>query len=53
MRGGHGLYCTGWASPVFTISAVVAIVVMYDAANVRKGGGEQAKILQLYHGTLD
>ena len=38
-------YIYGWASPVFTISAVVAIVVMYDAANVRKAAGEQAKIL--------
>ena len=38
-------YMYGWASPVFTISAVVAIVVMYDAANVRKAAGEQAKIL--------
>lgn len=37
-------YMYGWASPVFTISAVVAIVVMYDAANVRKAAGEQAKI---------
>ena len=33
-------YMYGWASPVFTISAVVAIVVMYDAANVRKAAGE-------------
>ena len=32
-------YMYGWASPVFTISAVVAIVVMYDAANVRKAAG--------------
>ena len=40
-------YMYGWASPVFTISAVVAIVVMYDAANVRKAAGEQAKILNL------
>ena len=38
-------YMYGWTSPVFTISAVVAIVVMYDAANVRKAAGEQAKIL--------
>ena len=38
-------YMYGWASPVFTISAVVAIVVMYDAANVRKAAGEQAKVL--------
>ena len=37
-------YMYGWASPVFTISAVVAIVVMYDAANVRKAAGEQAKM---------
>jgi acid phosphatase family membrane protein YuiD len=38
-------YLYGWNSPFFTISAVVAIVVMYDAANVRKAAGEQAKIL--------
>lgn len=38
-------YMYGWSSPYFTISAVVAIVVMYDAANVRKAAGEQAKIL--------
>ena len=38
-------YIYGWASPVFTISAVVAIVVMYDASNVRRAAGEQAKIL--------
>ena len=38
-------YLYGWTSPFFTISAVVAIVVMYDAANVRKAAGEQAKIL--------
>ena len=38
-------YMYGWASPVFTVAAVVAIVVMYDAANVRKAAGEQAKIL--------
>ena len=35
----------GCASPVFTVSAVVAIVVMYDASNVRRAAGEQAKIL--------
>ena len=38
-------YMYGWTSPYFTISAVLAIVVMYDAANVRKAAGEQAKIL--------
>jgi hypothetical protein len=29
----------------FAIAVVVALVVMYDAANVRKETGEQAKIL--------
>lgn len=35
----------GFGSVSFSIAAVVAIVVMYDAANVRKAAGEQAKIL--------
>ncbi len=35
----------GWSSIAFAIAAVMAIVVMYDAANVRKAAGEQAKIL--------
>ena len=35
----------GFSSPLFAIATVVAIVVMYDAANVRKAAGEQAKIL--------
>ena len=36
---------SGWSSISFAIAAVMAIVVMYDAANVRKAAGEQAKIL--------
>lgn len=35
----------GWSSVAFAIAAVMALVVMYDAANVRKAAGEQAKIL--------
>lgn len=35
----------GWSSPLFAIATALAIVVMYDAANVRKAAGEQAKIL--------
>lgn len=35
----------GWSSPIFSVAAVLAIVVMYDAANVRHAAGEQAKIL--------
>ena len=38
-------YMYGWASPAFTVAAVLAIVVMYDASNVRRAAGEQAKIL--------
>lgn len=35
----------GVDSVAFAISAVMAFIVMYDAANVRKETGEQAKIL--------
>ena len=38
-------YMYGWTSPIFAVAAVVAIVVMYDASNVRRAAGEQAKIL--------
>jgi hypothetical protein len=35
----------GFDSPVFAVATVVAFIVMYDAAHVRKETGEQAKIL--------
>ncbi len=35
----------GLDSPAFAIAAVFALVVMYDAAGVRKAAGEQAKII--------
>lgn len=35
----------GFSSPYFAIAAVLAVVVMYDAFNVRRETGEQAKIL--------
>lgn len=35
----------GFATPLFAISTVFAVIVMYDAAGVRKATGEQAKIL--------
>ncbi|MEG0441770.1 MAG: divergent PAP2 family protein [Oscillospiraceae bacterium] len=35
----------GWNSVIFAVAVVIAFVVMYDAANVRKAAGEQAKIL--------
>jgi len=35
----------GVESPYFAISAVLAVIVMYDASNVRRATGEQARIL--------
>ena len=35
----------GWRDPLFSLSAVVSLVVMYDACNVRRAAGEQAKLL--------
>ncbi len=37
----------GWESPAFAISVVLAFIVMYDAAGVRRAAGNQAKILNL------
>lgn len=38
-------YLYGVQSPLFALAALVAIVVMYDAFNVRQETGKQAKIL--------
>jgi len=35
----------GFSSPMFAIAAILAFVVMYDAFNVRRETGEQAKVL--------
>ena len=35
----------GFSSPLFAISAVLASIVMYDAAGVRRATGEHAKVL--------
>ena len=43
-------YLYGWSSPLFAIAASMAIVVMYDASNVRRAAGEQAKILNYIMG---
>lgn len=45
-------YLYGWSSPLFAIAAVLAVVVMYDAANVRRAAGEQAKRLNYIMETL-
>jgi len=38
-------FAAGLASPVFAVSVVLALIVMYDAANVRRETGQQAKVL--------
>ena len=35
----------GWRDPMFSLSAAMALVVMYDACNVRRCAGEQAQVL--------
>lgn len=37
----------GFESGIFALSAVLATVVMYDACNVRRQSGEQAKVINL------
>mgnify|MGYP005863200629 CR=1 FL=1 len=46
----------GWDSIDFAITAVIAAVVMYDAAGVRRAAGQQAEVLNqiindIYRGT--
>ena len=43
----------GVGSPMFAISSVLAIVVMYDATGVRRSSGEQAKVINRMVGVLD
>lgn len=35
----------GWDSAIFAVSLVFSLVVMYDAAGVRRAAGKQAKVL--------
>ena len=44
---------SGFDSPVFAVSAVVAFIVMYDAAHVRRETGEQAKVLNYIMSTWE
>lgn len=44
----------GWDSPIFAVAAVFAMIVMYDAAGVRREAGKQAEVINqlvagLYH----
>lgn len=35
----------GWGSTEFALAAIFAVIVMYDAAGVRRAAGDQARIL--------
>ena len=35
----------GWNSPIFAVASVFALIVMYDAAGVRREAGKQAEVL--------
>lgn len=37
----------GFASPLFAISFLLAVVVMYDAMGVRRAAGEHAKVINM------
>ena len=39
-----GAIC-GWDSPLFTVAALLAIIVMHDAMGVRQETGKQAKVI--------
>ncbi|MGI6119010.1 MAG: divergent PAP2 family protein [Desulfosporosinus sp.] len=35
----------GWDSPIFAVSVIFCVVVLYDAAGVRRAAGKQAEVL--------
>ncbi|KUO78138.1 MAG: hypothetical protein APF81_05475 [Desulfosporosinus sp. BRH_c37] len=35
----------GWDSPIFAVSAVFGMIVLYDATGVRRAAGKQAEVL--------
>jgi len=35
----------GWDSPIFAVSAVFGMIVLYDAAGVRRAAGKQAEVI--------
>ena len=37
----------GWDSPIFAVATVFSMIVLYDAAGVRRAAGKQAEVLNL------
>lgn len=46
LAAGIGLV-EGWETTLFALASVFALVVMYDAAGVRRAAGKQARILNI------
>ena len=35
----------GWDSPLFAMAAVLSLIVLYDAAGIRRAAGKQAQVI--------
>ncbi len=36
---------SGWGSPLFAVASVLSLVVLYDAAGIRRAAGRQARVV--------
>lgn len=36
---------TGWESPLFAVATVLSLIVLYDAAGIRRAAGKQARVV--------
>ncbi|MDK2931118.1 MAG: uncharacterized protein PWR07_1249 [Bacillota bacterium] len=36
---------SGWSSPTFAVASVLSLIVLYDAAGIRRAAGRQARII--------
>lgn len=43
----------GFDSPLFAIAAVISMIVMYDAAGVRRAAGKQAEVINMLTTSLE
>ncbi len=43
----------GFNTPIFAVSTVISLVVMYDAAGVRRAAGKQAEVINLIVSSLE
>lgn len=46
-------FAEGFASPMFALGAVVSLIVMYDAAGVRRAAGHQARAINTLFNFLE